>query len=434
MVAVIGRPNVGKSTLVNRVLKRQAAVVAPRPGVTRDRREFDAEWAGRHFIIVDTGGWDTSGDALTADVRLQAQAAVAAADVVVVVVDATTVVGEEDAAVARIVQRSGTPHLLAANKADGASVDRDLGHLWSLGLGEPYPVSALHGRNVGDMLDMIVGLLPPDEGPPTTNDLPTIAILGRPNVGKSTLLNRLAGEERVLVSPEPGTTRDPIDTVIELDGARYRMVDTAGIRRASRIQGMAETFSVERARWVLEQTDLTLLVIDGTQGVTHQEQRLAEEIAESGSALIILLNKWDIADAEQKERTVEDVGDRLAFVAWAPVLRIAARTGARMQRLGAAIAEVLAARELRIATPELNRRIIGWQEAHPAPARGGRRGRILYAVQVGTGPPTIVLFMRGGEIAPDYLRFLEGRLREHDAFIGTPIRLVARRRQAREPR
>ena len=229
---------------------------------------------------------------------------------------------------ARIVQRSGTPHLLAANKADGAAVDRDLGHLWALGLGEPHPVSALHGRNIGDVLDLIVGLLPPDEGPPAVSDLPTIAILGRPNVGKSTLLNRLAGEERVLVSPEPGTTRDPIDTVIELDGARYRVVDTAGIRRASRIQGMAETFSVERARWVLEQTDLTLLVIDGTQGVTHQEQRLAEEIAASGSALIILLNKWDIADAEQKERTVEDVGDRLAFVAWAPVLRIAARTGA----------------------------------------------------------------------------------------------------------
>ena len=434
VVAVIGRPNVGKSTLVNRVLKRRAAVVAARPGVTRDRREFDADWAGRRFVIVDTGGWDTTGDALTADVRQQAEAAVTAADVVVVVTDATTPVGEDDVAVSRIVQRSGAPFLLAANKADGPAVDPHLGHLWSLGLGEPHPVSALHGRNVGDLLDLIVALLPEEGDRPASPELPTLAILGRPNVGKSTLLNRLAGEERVLVSPEPGTTRDPIDTVIELDGAHYRVVDTAGIRRASRIDSAAESFSVERARLVLAETDLSLLVIDGTQGVTHQEQRLAEEIVESGSALIVLVNKWDITDAEQKERTVEDVGDRLAFVSWAPVLRIAARTGARMQRLGSAIAEVLASREKRISTPELNRRIITWQEAHPAPTRGGRRGRILYAVQVGTAPPTIVLFVRGGEIGPDYLRFLEGRLREHDTFMGTPIRLVARRRQTRELR
>ena len=434
VVAIVGRPNVGKSTLVNRVLKRSAAVVGARPGVTRDRREFEADWTGRHFLIVDTGGWDTSGEALTSEVRQQAEAAVAGADVVVVVTDATTPALEDDRAVARIVQRSGVPFVLVANKADGPTVDGDIGHLWSLGLGEPQPVSALHGRNIGDLLDLIVSRFPAKGTHPPAPDVPTLAILGRPNVGKSTLLNRLAGEERVLVSAEPGTTRDPIDTVIELDGSRYRIVDTAGIRRAPRIDSRTEAFSVERAREVLEQTDVVLLVIDGTQGVTHQEQRLTEEIVESGAGVIVLLNKWDATDEEQKEHTVSDVGDRLAFISWAPVLRISALTGARMQRLGLAISEVLAARHQRIPTPELNRMVIQWQEAHPPPTRGGRRGRILYAVQVDVDPPTIILFVRGGEVGPDYLRFLEGRLRERYEFTGTPIRLIARRRQTREPR
>lgn len=434
VVAIVGRPNVGKSTLVNRVLKRGAAVVGPKPGITRDRREFEAEWSGREFVIVDTGGWDTAGDALTADVRTQAQAAVTAADVVVVVADAITPAVEEDLAVARIVQRSGVPVVLVANKADGAAVDPQVGHLWSLGLGEPQPVSALHGRNIGDLLDLIVSRLPAAEVIPEAEEVPTLAILGRPNVGKSTLLNRLAGESRVLVSPVPGTTRDPIDVVVEIDGSPYRVVDTAGIRRRTHVKGVAEAFSVERARAVLDEADLVLMMLDGTAGVTHQEQRLVEEIVEAGCGLIVLLNKWDVTDAEQKERTVIDVGDRLGFVAWAPVLRVAALTGARMQRLGLAISEVLAARRRRIPTPELNRMLLAWQEAHPPPTRGGRRGRILYAVQVGVDPPTIVLFVRGGEIGPDYLRFLEGRLREHYEFTGTPIRLVARRRQPREPR
>ena len=434
VVAVVGRPNVGKSTLVNRVLKRGAAVVGAKPGVTRDRREFQADWAGRAFLIVDTGGWDTAGDSLTADVRHQAEAAVAGADVVVVVTDATTPVSDEDMAVARIVQRSGTPFLLVANKADGATVDRDIGHLWVLGLGEPHPLSALHGRNVGDFLDAIVSRFPAEETGAEAPTFPTLAIVGRPNVGKSTLLNRLAGEQRVLVSPEPGTTRDPIDTIIELDGTIYRVIDTAGIRRAPRIDTRTEALAVGQAREVLDAADVVFLLIDGTQGVTHQEQRLTEQVVEAGAGLIVLLNKWDATDEEQKERTVTDVGDRLAFVSWAPVLRISALTGARMQRLGLAISEVLAARRQRIPTPELNRQVIQWQEAHPPPTRGGRRGRILYSVQVDVDPPTIILFVRGGAVGPDYLRFLEGRLREHYEFTGTPIRLIARRRQTREPK
>lgn len=432
VVAVVGRPNVGKSTLVNRILRRRAAVVEARPGVTRDRKEFEAEWAGRHFLLVDTGGWEASGGHLAADIRGQAEAAAATADVIVFVSDATTVVTDDDLAVARIVQQSGAAAVLVANKADGPRVDADLGHLWGLGLGTPHPVSALHGRNVGDLLDAIIALLPEDEARPDAPDRPTLTILGRPNVGKSTLLNRLAGTVRVLVSPVPGTTRDPVDTVVGIDGIEYRLIDTAGIRRASRVDEATEFYSVIRAREALAEADIALLMIDGVEGVTHQEQRLAEEIVDSGTGLIVLLNKWDATDEEQKEWTIDGVGDRLAFVGWAPVLRISALTGARLHRLGAALEAVLAARHIRIPTPELNRKIIAWQEAHPPPTRGGRRGKILYAVQAGTAPPTIILFVRGGEIGPDYLRFLEGRLRKDYEFAGTPIRLIARRRHSKE--
>ncbi|HSM02836.1 MAG TPA: ribosome biogenesis GTPase Der [Acidimicrobiia bacterium] len=431
VVAVVGRPNVGKSTLVNRVLKRRAAVVEERPGVTRDRREFTAEWNGIPFLVVDTGGWETGTGALTADIRGQAEAAVRSADLVLFVADATSPLGDDDLAIARVVQKSSVPVALVANKVDGPKGELDLGHLWALGLGEPHPVSALHGRNVGDLLDGIVDMLPAVVAEPE-DAAPTIAILGRPNVGKSTLLNRLVGEERVVVSPEPGTTRDPIDAEAEIDGQRYRIVDTAGIRRRSRVDESSEFYSVLRARESLAQADVALLVIDGTEGVTHQEQRLAEEIVESGSGLIVLLNKWDVTDTEQKAVTEDGVGDRLAFVSWAPVLRLSALTGARLHRLGAAILAVLEARAGRIPTPELNRRVLEWQEAHPPPVRRGRRARIMYAVQAGTEPPTIVLFVRGGELGPDYLRFLEGRLRNAYDFLGTPIRLVPRRRPRRD--
>lgn len=436
VVAVVGRPNVGKSTLVNRILRRRAAVVEEKPGVTRDRKEFTAEWAGHHFIIVDTGGWAVKGDDLVAGIRQQAEAAVAAADVVLFVADATTDFSEDDRAVARLVQASGVPVLLAANKADGPAVDLEVGHLWTLGLGEPHPISALHGRGTGDLLDALVSLLPEAEDAPAEERLATLAILGRPNVGKSTLLNRLLGEERVLVSPAPGTTRDPIDAVVELDGEPFRVWDTAGIRRASRVDEATEFYSVQRARQALAEADIALLVADATQGITQQEQRLAEEIIAAGAGLIVLLNKWDAADPDAKEWVEDGTGDRLGFVSWAPVLRISARSGARMHRLPAAIRAVLEARRFRVPTPELNRHLRAWQEAHPAPTRKGRRARIMYAVQAGVEPPTFVLFVRGGELSPDYLRFLEGRLRGEYAFLGTPMRLVARsgRRDEERPR
>lgn len=430
IVAVVGRPNVGKSTLVNRILRRRAAVVEEKPGVTRDRKEFPAEWAGRSFILVDTGGWAAGEEGLTAGIRQQAEAALGGADAVLFVADATTPPGDEDQAVARLVQDSGVPFLLVANKVDGPRTEPGATELWSLGLGQPRPVSALHGRGVGDLLDDLVDLLPAAEEAPKAH-VATLAILGRPNVGKSTLLNRLLGEERVLVSPEPGTTRDAIDAVVELDGEPFRVFDTAGIRRASRVDEATEYYSVLRAREALAEADVALLVIDGTQGVTHQEQRLAEEIVEAGAGLIVILNKWDITDTEAKAVATDGVGDRLAFVGWAPVIRISAATGARLRRLAPAVRAVLEARRVRIPTPEVNRIIREWQEAHPPPVRKGRRARILYAVQAGTEPPTIVLFVRGGELGPDYLRFLENRLRGAYDFVGSPIRLVARRRRTR---
>lgn len=436
IVAIVGRPNVGKSTFVNRVLKRRAAVVEEKPGVTRDRREFQAEWNGRQFLIVDTGGWQVGGDELTEGIRGQAEAALRGADLVVFVADATTVFTEDDRAITRLVQSSGLSHLLVANKADGPTTEADLDHLWTLGLGEPKPVSALHGRNVGDVLDEIVARLPPQpEGDTRPQpDQPILAIIGRPNVGKSTLLNKLLGSERVLVSPVPGTTRDPIDAIVDLDGLSVTMYDTAGIRRRSRVDDDTEFFSVIRARQALEAADVVLFVVDATEGVTHQEQRLAEEISKAGAGVVVILNKWDMAGEYEKWWVEDGVGDRLAFISWAPVLRMSALTGARIKRIGPAVAAVLEARRTRIATPELNRLIRQLQDAHPPPVRKGRRPRILYAVQAGTEPPTIVLFIRGGEVGPDYLRFLEGRLRAEYEFLGSPIRLIARTRTKRNPR
>jgi GTP-binding protein len=436
IVAVVGRPNVGKSTLVNRILKRRAAVVEEKPGVTRDRREFEAEWIGRDFILVDTGGWQATGDELASGISGQAEAAVGSADAVLFVVDGTASLTDDDHAIARIVQRAEVPHLLVANKADGERSEGELDRLWSLGLGEPHPVSALHGRNVGDLLDDLVDMLgdETDPSPDEESSLPTLAIIGRPNVGKSTLLNRLLGEERVLVSPVPGTTRDPIDAITEIDGLTVRIFDTAGIRRPARVDEDTEFYSVLRAREALAEADVALFVVDATAGVTHQEQRLAEEIADAGAGVVVLLNKWDAADEEDKEIVEDGVGDRLAFISWAPVLRLSARTGARIKRLGPAIEAVLEARAQRIPTPELNRIITRLQEAHPPPVRKGRRARILYAVQAGTNPPTIVLFVRGGQLGPDYLRFIENRLRREYDFLGTPIRLVARTRTKRDRR
>ncbi len=430
IVVILGRPNVGKSTLVNRIVRRKAAVTNEEAGVTRDRRQFDAEWAGHEFHVVDTGGWQARPqEHLAADIREQAEIAVSGADLVVFVADATTEVTEDDMGIARILQQSGVPYLLAANKVDSPAIESDLAHLWGLGLGSPIPVSALGGRNTGEFLDLLVDSLPADlDGDADPDAIASLAIVGRPNVGKSTLLNRLAGTERVLVSDVPGTTRDPINLVVDIDGEFFEIIDTAGIKRHTKIKDDTDYYSVLRAHDVVRQADVVLFVVDGQRGATHQEQRLAEEIAKAGAGLIIVLNKWDDLSEDERLETEDSVADRLAFVDWAPVLRMSAMTGARTHRLPKHIRTVLEHRRQRIPASEVNRLVRALQEAHPPPVRKGRRPKILYAVQAETDPPTFVLFVRGGELGTDYIRFIENRIREMYDFTGTPIRIRTRNR------
>ena len=422
----------GKSTLVNRIVGWRAAVVQEKPGVTRDRREFEAEWAGRAFGVIDTGGWQWSMDAeLVEDIRAQAEVAMAAADLIVFVVDAQGTISTDDAAVAELLRPVGDQVVVAANKADNETIAREAAAFGRLGLGDPIPVSAIHGRGVADLLDIAIERLPATIGEPDREPFADVAIIGRPNVGKSTLLNRLVGEERVVVSPVPGTTRDPIDVTVELDGAAYRLIDTAGIRRRPKISEDVEFYAVVRARAVLKRADAALLLVDAVDGVTHQDQRIAQEAVRSGTSLIFLLNKWDAADRERREQTTWEVGAKLGFAGWAPVLRISALTGARMHRLGPALELVLANRSRRIPTGTLNRLVTEWTAEHPPPTRKGRRPRILYAAQARTAPPTLALFVKGGQLDDTYLRYLERRAREAYDFTGTPIHVVVRRGSGR---
>ncbi len=433
IVAVVGRPNVGKSTLVNRVVGKRLAVVEEEPGVTRDRRQFEADWVGRSFILVDTGGWELNPkDTIEDAIRQQVEAALASADVVILVVDATTPVVDEDREVVEMLRRSGLPVVLAANKVDSPAQEPDVAELWSLGLGEPMPISAFHGRGVGELLDRVVAHFPEGTEEPERSDIPRLAIVGRPNVGKSTLLNRLVGEERVIVSDIPGTTRDPVDVEVEIDGRTYVLVDTAGIRRKPQITEDADFYAVLRARQALAEADVALVMVDAADGVTRQDQRIADEVIEAGTAVIVLVNKWDAVDPDDRRLLERDIAQRLGFLDWAPMLRISALTGARLGRLGEAIEAVLESRYRRISTGVLNRLVRNWVAAHPPPVRKGRRPKVHYAVQAAVAPPTVVLFVSGGELGDDYLRFIENRLREVEDFTGTPIRVVPRLRSRRD--
>jgi len=432
VVAVVGRPNVGKSTLVNRIIGSRSAVVEKRPGVTRDRREYEADWAGRDFILVDTGGWEVKPDGdLNRSIREQAEGAVSGADAVILVVDGTTELTNDDTGVISILRSADIPILLAANKIDDETAEWNIDRFWGLGLGDPQAISAYHGRGVGDLLDELVAVLPDSGGLGEEDQLPRIAIVGRPNVGKSTLLNHLLGEERVIVSAVPGTTRDPIDVDVEINGETYRIVDTAGIRRKPQITEDVDFYAVLRAREALEEADVALLMIDSGEGVTHQDQRIASEIVAAGAGILILLNKWDVLDEEQRELTESSLPDRFGFISWAPALRMSALTGARVGRLGAAIEAVFETRVRRIPTGPLNRDIRDWTQAHPPPVRKGRRPKIHYVVQAGVSPPTFVIFISGGDLGEDYLRFLENRLRDKYDFVGNPIHFVTRNRTKR---
>ncbi len=427
VVVVVGRPNVGKSTLINRIIGSRTAVVEELSGVTRDRREFEGDWAGRDFVLVDTGGWELKpSDDLGASIKEQAEAAVSGADVVIFVVDGTSELTDDDTGVISVLRAADIPVILTANKIDNQDLEGNIDRLWGLGLGEPLPISAYHGRGVGELLDVVVASFPEEIVVAHDGEIPRVAIIGRPNVGKSTLLNKLLGEHRVIVSETPGTTRDPIDVDVELDGARYRLIDTAGIRRKPQITEDADFYAVLRAREALGSADVALLLVDATDGVTHQDQRIAAEVVEAGVGLVIVLNKWDALDDDQRGRTEQSLPDRFGFVGWAPVLRMSARTGARIQRLPAAVEAVLESRTTRLPTGVLNRAVRKWAAAHPPPVRKGRRPKIHYVVQAGTAPPTFVVFVSGGTLGDDYLRFLENRLREEADFTGNPLHIIAR--------
>ncbi len=438
-VAVVGRPNVGKSTLVNRIIGRREAIVEENPGVTRDRKVVEGEWAGRQFSVVDTGGWLRTDDSLARQVSWQAERAMSDADLIVLVVDATVGPTEEDAAVAGVLQRSSKPVLLAANKVDDANREADAWGFTRLGLGDPLPVSALHGRGSGELLDAIVDALPEPDVDGTGDDAGeeaaaeeeaapfSVAIVGRPNVGKSTLFNRLVGEERAVVHDAPGTTRDTIDTVVDTPEGRLRFIDTAGMRRKSRIDEGTEYYGLVRALQAIDRADGALMVIDATQGVTHQDQRLAERIDASGCATVVVLNKWDLLDAEAREDVTAQVADRLAFLAYAPVLKTSALTGRNVTRLLPALFQAQAEYHRRVPTSALNDVLAAAQAAHPAPAERGHRPRVLYATQGATDPPTFTLFTTRS-LPPSYLRYLERKIREAFSIGPTPIKLRVRRR------
>ncbi len=460
MVVVAGRPNVGKSTLINRIVGRRVAVVEERPGVTRDRKEVDAEWTGRSFTVVDTGGWLATADPLDAQVSQQAERAVAEADVVLLVVDVTVGVTEEDLAVARLLRRSSTPVRVVANKVDSEQREAEAWRTVSLGFGDPLVVSALHGRGTGDLLDTVVALFPPeageapegagdpgsadgpgsageagrpaeepDEAPdagrtglgePAGPGVPRVALVGRPNVGKSTLFNRLVGDERSVTHDAPGTTRDAIDTVVETPEGAVCFVDTAGMRRASRTERGTEYYSVLRALEALDASDIALLVIDATAGVTHQDQRLAERVAAAGCPVVVVLNKWELVATEDRPEVLADVGDRLAFLGEAPVLKVSARTGLGVHRILPAVAVAEDAYHARVPTGELNRALTAIQAAHPAAG-----ARILYGVQAASDPPTFTLFTNG-RLQQTYLRYVERGLRERFELGPTPVKLRVR--------
>jgi GTP-binding protein len=437
LVVIAGRPNVGKSTLVNRIVGRRAAVVEERSGVTRDRKELDAEWCGHPFTVVDTGGWLTSDDPLDAQVSAQAERAIADADVVLLVIDVTVGLTDEDLAVARFLRRSGRPIRVVANKVDSSQRETDAWEAVSLGLGDPWPVSALHGRGTGDLLDDVVSLLPdPRSAVPSdngraddagmTNDdddqapMPRVAVVGRPNVGKSTLFNRLVGDERSVVHDAPGTTRDAVDTVVETPDGTVCFIDTAGMRRKSRTERGTEYFSVLRALEALDRADIALLVIDATAGVTHQDQRLAERVGAAGCPTVVVLNKWELVPTEDRDDILTDIGDRLAFLGDAPVLKMSALSGMGVHRILPAVAAAEEAYHSRIPTGELNRAMKSIQAAHPPVG-----AKIQYAVQGANDPPTFTLFTNG-RLQPTYLRYVERGLRERFELGPTPIKLRVR--------
>ena len=435
VVAVVGRPNVGKSTLVNRIIGSRLAVVEDTPGVTRDRVAYDANWRGRQFTLVDTGGWEPSEEktgSLAARIAGQARIAAKAADAVLFVVDATVGATDADDAVADVLRRSGVPVVVAANKVDNAATELTASSLWSLGLGQPYPVSALHGRASGDLLDAVLEALP--EPPPQPRTRPSgprrVALIGLPNVGKSSLLNKLAGEQRVLVDAEAGTTRDPVDELIELGGKTWRFVDTAGIRRRFRESQGADYYAALRTAGALEVAEVAVVLVDASQPLTEQDLRIISMVIEAGRALVIAFNKWDMVDEERQHYLGREIDRQLYNARWAPRVNISATTGRHVDRLVPAIETALAGWETRVPTGRLNSWLTSLIAATPPPVRGGRQPKVLFATQAGIRPPHVVLFTTGF-LEAAYRRFVERKLREEFGFEGSPLKVSMRMREKR---
>jgi GTP-binding protein len=433
VVAVVGRPNVGKSTLVNRIIGRREAVVEDRPGVTRDRVTYEADWNGRRFKLVDTGGWEQDVLGIDASVAAQAEFAIEAADAVVFVVDATVGATDTDEAVVKLLRKAGKPVVLCANKVDGPSGEADAAMLWNLGLGEPFPVSSLHGRGTGDLLDAMLEALP--EAPMqsfgnTIGGPRRVALIGRPNVGKSSLLNKVAGEERVVVNELAGTTRDPVDELIELGGKTWKFVDTAGIRRRVHLQEGADYYASLRTAAALEKAEVAVVLIDASETLAEQDTRIISLAVEAGRALVIAYNKWDLLDEERRYYLEREIEKDLVQIQWAPRVNVSARTGRHMEKLVPAIETALAGWETRVPTGRLNAFLGELVAAHPHPIRGGKQPRILFGTQAGTKPPRFVLFA-SGFLEAGYRRFIERRLREEFGFEGTPIQVSVRVREKR---
>jgi len=425
IVAVIGRPNVGKSTLVNRIAETSEAIVHEERGVTRDRSYHCADWLGREFMVVDTGGIEgDKGDPFAESVTAQALLAAKEADVVVFLVDGTTGVTTGDAEVATRLKQAQIPILLAVNKMDTPGRDDAIHEFWSLGLGEPWPVSATHGHGTGDLLDAIVEGLPPPEAA-IEADAIDVAIIGKPNAGKSLLLNRLTGSERAIVSEIPGTTRDALDVLVRRDAGNYRFIDTAGIRRRARIEKEVEYYSFVRAMRAIDSSDVALLVVDSTSGITDQDQRVARFAAERGCGLVVLLNKWDLVDdPEWRDEIAYQLGERLGFVSYAPVLRISALTGTRIGRIFDTIDMVWANYTKQLPTSALNRVLTEMRDFGHTVTKGSRTLRLHYVTQTHTEPPGFTFFANHPSLVDDsFRRYVENRLREAFDLTGTPILL-----------
>ncbi|MEA5153507.1 ribosome biogenesis GTPase Der [Raineyella sp.] len=432
VVAIVGRPNVGKSTLVNRIIGRREAVVQDVPGVTRDRISYDATWNGRDFVVVDTGGWASDAKGLAARIAEQAELAINAADAVVLVVDATVGTLDEDQAVVNVLRRSRKPVVLAANKVDDQRTEAEAASMWNLGLGQPWPVSAIHGRGTGDLLDAIVEVLPqtsavaeePVGGPRR------VAIVGKPNVGKSSLLNRLVGAQRSVVSDISGTTVDPVDELVEVGGEVYRFIDTAGLRKRVKEASGHEYYASLRTATAIERAEVCVAVIDASEEVSEQDLRILSMVEDAGRALVIAFNKWDLTDEERRRYLDREIERDLVQFQWADHVNISALTGRNVVKLRAAIDTALEGWETRVSTGKLNAFLGRLVAAHPHPLRGGKQPRILFGTQAQAGPPTFVLFTTG-DLDAGYVRFVERRLREDFGFRGTPVQVEVRPRAKR---